>query len=160
MSLRTGWHAADLLAVPDGPITERGLRVNINVGLRYLESWLRGLGCVPIFNLMEDAATAEICRAQVWQWVKHGAQMNDGRTVAGSLVSEIVRERSAHLYGEKRQALAAVVMEPIRGHAPDPGFRLGKLVRRFGPVGSADAEPGATVTRSARKRANAPAGKT
>jgi malate synthase len=67
--------AEDLLAVPPGPITAEGLRWNINVGLLYLESWLRGSGCVPIYNLMEDAATAEICRSQVWQWVKHGAKL-------------------------------------------------------------------------------------
>ena len=60
----------DLLAVPEGEITEAGLQLNIDVGLQYLESWLRGNGCVPIYNLMEDAATAEICRAQVWQWVQ------------------------------------------------------------------------------------------
>ncbi len=66
--------AKDLLEVPDGTITEAGLRRNIDVGLQYLEAWLRGVGCVPIYNLMEDAATAEICRAQVWQWVKHGAK--------------------------------------------------------------------------------------
>src|SRR6266478_6068385 len=72
---------ADLLAVPEGEITEDGLRWNIDVGLQYLEAWLRGSGCVPIYNLMEDAATAEICRAQVWQWIKHGAKLNDGRTI-------------------------------------------------------------------------------
>ena len=66
--------AKDLLAVTEGKITEEGLRWNIDVGLQYLESWLRGSGCVPIYNLMEDAATAEICRSQVWQWVKHGAK--------------------------------------------------------------------------------------
>ena len=64
---------------PTANITEAGLRWNIDVGLQYLEAWLRGVGCVPIYNLMEDAATAEICRAQVWQWVKHGAKMSDGR---------------------------------------------------------------------------------
>ena len=69
---------ADLLAVPTGKITEEGLRWNIDVGLRYLSSWLIGNGCVPIYNLMEDAATAEICRAQVWQWLRHGATLNDG----------------------------------------------------------------------------------
>lgn len=63
--------AADLLKVPEGSITEQGLRTNINVGILYLESWLRGKGCVPLYNLMEDAATAEISRAQVWQWVRH-----------------------------------------------------------------------------------------
>ncbi len=73
--------AADLLAVPDGEITEAGLRWNIDVGIQYVEAWLRGSGCVPIYNLMEDAATAEICRAQVWQWVHHGAQLE--RRAAG-----------------------------------------------------------------------------
>ena len=61
--------AADLLKIPDGQITEAGLKQNVAVGLGYLEAWLRGIGCVPLFNLMEDAATAEISRAQLWQWV-------------------------------------------------------------------------------------------
>ncbi|MBI1914148.1 MAG: malate synthase A [Planctomycetes bacterium] len=78
--------AADLLQVPKGPITEQGLRVNINVGLRYLESWLRGSGCVPIFNLMEDAATCEISRTQIWQWLHHpGGVLQDGRKVTAEL---------------------------------------------------------------------------
>ena len=72
--------AQDLLAVPTGDITEEGLRLNVDVGIQYLESWLGGNGCVPIYNLMEDAATAEICRAQVWQWVKFGAKLDDGRS--------------------------------------------------------------------------------
>jgi len=78
--------AKDLLTVPDGEITEAGLKWNIDVGVQYLDAWLKGVGCVPIYNLMEDAATAEICRAQVWQWVKHGAKMNDGRAVTAELV--------------------------------------------------------------------------
>ena len=65
---------ADLLAVPEGTRTERGLGYNIRVGIHYLEAWLRGLGCVPLYNLMEDAATAEISRVQVWQWLRHGAR--------------------------------------------------------------------------------------
>jgi malate synthase len=81
---------ADLLKVPDGEITEAGLRWNIDVGVQYLEAWLKGIGCVPIYNLMEDAATAEICRAQVWQWLKHHAKMSDGREVSASMVNEIV----------------------------------------------------------------------
>src|SRR5207248_549951 len=85
--------AADLLQVPKGPITEQGLRININVGLRYLESWLRGNGCVPIFNLMEDAATCEISRTQIWQWVHHpGGVLQDGRKVTAELFPR--RERS------------------------------------------------------------------
>jgi malate synthase len=71
----------DLLTVPDGKITEEGLRACIRVGVQYLESWLRGNGCVPLYNLMEDAATAEICRAQLWQWLRHGARTSDGQAV-------------------------------------------------------------------------------
>jgi malate synthase len=82
----------DLLTVPDGEITEAGLRTNVDVGIQYLESWLRGVGCVPIYNLMEDAATAEISRSQVWQWVRHGARLSDGRTVTRSLVESIIAE--------------------------------------------------------------------
>jgi malate synthase len=70
--------ARDLLTVPDGEITEEGLRGCIRVGVQYLESWLRGNGCVPLYHLMEDAATAEICRAQLWQWLRHGAHTSDG----------------------------------------------------------------------------------
>jgi malate synthase len=84
--------AKDLIDVPTGEISEAGLRLNINVGLQYLESWLRGNGCVPIYNLMEDAATAEISRAQVWQWVRHRAKMSDGRTITKELVSATMKE--------------------------------------------------------------------
>jgi malate synthase len=80
----------DLLTPSDGTITEAGLRWNIDVGLQYLEAWLRGVGCVPIYNLMEDAATAEICRAQVWQWVKWGAKLDDGRPVTAAMVNGVV----------------------------------------------------------------------
>jgi malate synthase len=90
----------DLLAIPTGEITQAGLRWNIDVGLQYLEAWLRGVGCVPIYNLMEDAATAEICRAQVWQWVRHGARMNDGTTVTAELVTRLTGERLEKLRGE------------------------------------------------------------
>jgi malate synthase len=77
--------AADLLKVPAGAITEAGLRANVTVGLGYVESWLRGIGCVPLYNLMEDAATAEISRSQVWQWLRHGAKLADGRMVTREL---------------------------------------------------------------------------
>ncbi|HEV2672007.1 MAG TPA: malate synthase A [Gemmatimonadales bacterium] len=82
----------DLLTVPDGAITEAGLRTNIDVGIQYLESWLRGVGCVPIYNLMEDAATAEISRSQVWQWLRHGAHLSDGRPVTHDLVESLMAE--------------------------------------------------------------------
>jgi malate synthase len=87
--------ASDLLAPTEGSITEAGLRWNIDVGLQYLEAWLRGVGCVPIYNLMEDAATAEICRAQVWQWVKFGAKLDDGRPVTAAMVNSVVDEQLA-----------------------------------------------------------------
>jgi len=96
--------AKDLLTVPDGTITEAGLRWNIDVGLQYLEAWMRGVGCVPIYNLMEDAATAEICRAQVWQWVKFGAKLDDGRPVTAEMATKIADEQLAKLksiYGDK-----------------------------------------------------------
>jgi malate synthase len=91
--------AGDLLQVPSGPITEAGLRLNIDVGLGYIEAWLRDIGCVPLHNLMEDAATAEISRAQVWQWLKHGAELADGRTIDRALVERII--------GEERDRAAA-----------------------------------------------------
>jgi len=82
--------AKDLLAIPKGTITEDGLRLNVDVGIQYLEAWLRGNGAVPIYNLMEDAATAEISRAQVWQWLKHGAKLEDGRPVTPDLVKQTI----------------------------------------------------------------------
>ncbi len=84
--------AADLLKVPEGTITEAGLRQNINVGIGYLEAWLRGTGCVPLYNLMEDAATAEISRAQIWQWIRHGATLQDGRLVDRALCQQMLAE--------------------------------------------------------------------
>jgi malate synthase len=86
--------AADILKFgPEAPITEQGLRVNVSVGVQYLESWLRGSGCVPIFNLMEDAATAEISRAQVWQWIRHPrGVLTDGRKVTKALFRSVLDE--------------------------------------------------------------------
>jgi malate synthase len=82
----------DLLAVPDGPVTGVGLRQNISVGIRYLEAWLRGSGCVPLDHLMEDAATAEISRAQLWQWIRHGARLEDGSRATPQLYAEVRRD--------------------------------------------------------------------
>ncbi|MBY6037283.1 malate synthase A [Fictibacillus nanhaiensis] len=85
--------ADDLVAVPEGEITEEGLRVNISVGIQYIASWLRGKGAAPINHLMEDAATAEISRAQVWQWIRHPKGiLSDGRKVTYELVEEIQSE--------------------------------------------------------------------
>jgi malate synthase len=103
---------SDLLAVPEGKITEEGLRWNIDVGLRYLEAWLGGNGCVPIYNLMEDAATAEICRAQVWQWLRHGATLSDGWPITRGLVRSIIAEQAKDL-PESRAADAARIFEEM-----------------------------------------------
>jgi malate synthase len=89
--------AENLLELPKGNVTEGGLRRNIDVGLQYLESWLRGNGCVPIYNLMEDAATAEISRSQLWQWLRYGAQMSDDRKITFELFDEILRDVVAKL---------------------------------------------------------------
>ena len=78
--------------MPIGTITEEGLRLNVRVGVQYMEAWLRGNGCVPLYNLMEDAATAEISRTQVWQWLHNGCQMEDGRTVTLPLFRRIFAE--------------------------------------------------------------------
>jgi malate synthase len=80
----------DLLKIPKGEITEAGLRRNIDVALQYMESWLRGNGCVPIYNLMEDAATAEISRTQIWQWIRYGAHLDDGRAITPELHNGIL----------------------------------------------------------------------
>jgi malate synthase len=82
--------AEDLLEVPAGRITENGVKQNVAIGMGYLEAWLRGIGCVPLFNLMEDAATAEISRAQLWQWVHHNAKLSDGRAVDLALVESMI----------------------------------------------------------------------
>lgn len=82
----------DLLSVPPGKITEIGVRTNITVALLYLESWLMGNGCVPIRNLMEDAATAEICRAQLWQWLKFSALLSNGSVLNASLLQRLFLE--------------------------------------------------------------------
>ncbi|MGH9445689.1 MAG: malate synthase A [Terriglobia bacterium] len=103
--------ASDLLKAPEGQITEAGLRTNVDVGVQYLESWLRGSGCVPIYNLMEDAATAEISRAQVWQWVRHQAAMDDGKRVTPELVRHVIR-------GE---------LEKLRHQLEAPRFDSGKF---------------------------------
>lgn len=88
--------AADLLEVPKGSITSAGVRQNVAVGLGYLEAWLRGIGCVPLFNLMEDAATAEISRAQLWQWVHHHAVTAEGAQVTAEMVDEVIAEELRH----------------------------------------------------------------
>jgi malate synthase len=87
--------AEDLLRVPEGTISEAGVRQNVAVGIGYLEAWIRGIGCVPLFNLMEDAATAEISRAQLWQWVHHGAHLVTGEPVTAQLCFQRIEEELA-----------------------------------------------------------------
>jgi malate synthase len=101
----------DLLEVTPGTRTEAGLRHNVRVGVQYIESWLRGVGCVPIYNLMEDAATAEISRAQVWQWIKHQAKLDDGSTVSAARFGAVVAEE----------------MDRVRAEIGDARFSSGKF---------------------------------
>ena len=89
-----------LLDLPAGDVTEAGLRTNVEVSLRYLAAWLGGLGAVGIHNLMEDAATVEISRSQLWQWVHNGTVVDDGRTVSAELVRTILAEESAAIRAE------------------------------------------------------------
>ncbi len=100
----------DLIRLPEGTRTEAGLRANVAVGLRYLAAWLGGNGCVPLYDLMEDAATAEISRTQLWQWVRHGAHLEDGRVVTASLF---------------RETLAAE-LGAVRAEAGDEAFGRGR----------------------------------
>ncbi|HZU91912.1 MAG TPA: malate synthase A [Stellaceae bacterium] len=114
--------AADLLAIPQGTITEAGLRQNLAVGIGYLEAWLRGVGCVPLNHLMEDAATAEISRAQVWQWLRHGARLADGRPVERALCRAILEEELTKLrraaigcerYRDAAELLGELIEAPV-----------------------------------------------
>ena len=92
--------ASQLLEPPIGTISEEGLRSNIRVGIQYIEAWLGGLGCVPLYNLMEDAATAEISRTQVWQWVHHPrGVLVDGRKVTLALVRQFMQEEMQRFKG-------------------------------------------------------------
>ena len=97
--------ATDLLAPLHGPITEKGVRWNLHVGVRYLEAWLGGSGAEPIHNLMEDLATSEISRAQLWQWLKFGAKLDDGRPVSAEFYDRLLQEELAAIraeYGAER----------------------------------------------------------
>jgi malate synthase len=112
--------ATDLLRVPEGTRTEAGLRQNVRVGVRYLEAWLRGNGCVPLYHLMEDAATAEISRAQVWQWIRHQTALEDGRPVTAELFRSVLEQEMEHVraelgerYSSSRFALARELFEKL-----------------------------------------------
>ncbi len=131
--------AADLLAVPEGPITEAGLRQNISVGIQYIEAWLGGNGCVPLYNLMEDAATAEISRTQVWQWIHNSkGVLDDGRKVTLELVRETTQEELQKIQqevGEQRwssghyEEAAKMFDDLIAADAPPEFLTLGAYER-------------------------------
>ncbi len=112
--------AADLLKIPEGQITETGVRNNINVGLQYIEAWLGGRGAVAIFNLMEDVATAEIARSQLWQWIHSGAQLSDGRPVDAALyrairdeeLHKLLANRTEHRLAQATELLDSLVLNP------------------------------------------------
>ncbi|MBK7744876.1 MAG: malate synthase A [Betaproteobacteria bacterium] len=114
--------AADLVTFePEGPITERGLRLNINVAIQYIGAWLAGQGAVPIFNLMEDAATAEISRSQVWQWIRSPkGKLDDGRKVTKAMVAAMIpeemqkiRELLGPAFGEGKYDDAAAIFADL-----------------------------------------------
>ncbi len=90
----------DMLEVHQGTRTDAGLRLNVRVGVQYIEAWLRGRGAVPLYNLMEDAATAEISRAQVWQWVHYGITLEDGTQATPALLDRIITEEMARVRQE------------------------------------------------------------
>ncbi|KAE8175795.1 malate synthase A [Photobacterium carnosum] len=95
--------AAELLAPCDGERTEAGMRHNIRVAVRYIEAWISGNGCVPIYGLMEDAATAEIARASIWQWIKHGKTLSNGQVVTKALFAQMLTEEMQVLQQELGQ---------------------------------------------------------
>jgi malate synthase len=103
----------DLLRIPEGAITLKGLRQNINVGVQYLAAWLGGSGAVPLFHLMEDAATAEISRTQLWQWIRHGARLDDGTLVDAALYGSIRDEELARIGEAPNAATAARIFDQL-----------------------------------------------
>ncbi|EEY61741.1 malate synthase, glyoxysomal, putative [Phytophthora infestans T30-4] len=109
--------AAQLIEPPTGAITYNGLVENIDVSLVYTEAWLRGSGCIPLHNKMEDAATAEISRAQVWQWIRHSCKTVEGKTVTKDLVLDILKEcvnkRSLNAPPGNKWALGGEIMGKV-----------------------------------------------
>ena len=93
----------DLLAVPEGQITEAGLRNNVSVALQYIDAWTRGNGAVAIYGLMEDVATAEISRSQLWQWLNHGSALDDGRPITAELYRQVRAQEAAALVEQRGQ---------------------------------------------------------
>jgi malate synthase len=102
-----------LLRLPEGVITEKGVRQNISVGIQYVAAWLGGSGAVPLYNLMEDAATAEISRTQLWQWIHHGAKLDDGRLIDAELYRRLRDEEVSSLEANDRVARAARIFDQL-----------------------------------------------
>jgi malate synthase len=96
-------HEITGIHVPGGTVTEAGLRTNVDVSLQYINAWLLGNGAAAIYNLMEDAATAEISRSQIWQWIRHRATLTDGRPVTRALYAQIRDEELSKLGGATHQ---------------------------------------------------------
>lgn len=113
--------ASELLKTCDGERTEQGMRLNIRIALQYLEAWISGNGCVPIYGLMEDAATAEISRASIWQWIQHGKSLSNGKLVTKQLfkdmlveeLSNVKKEVGSDRFTHGKFTQAAVLLEDI-----------------------------------------------
>ncbi|MGL4475702.1 MAG: malate synthase A [Shewanella sp.] len=130
--------AAELLAPCDGERTEEGMRLNLRIALQYIEAWIGGNGCVPIYGLMEDAATAEISRTSIWQWIRHGKQLSNGKLVTKDLFKSMLVEELAKVKEEVGQEAftrgqftkAAVLLEQITtsdelvDFLTEPGYQL------------------------------------
>ncbi len=130
--------ACDLLAPCEGERTEAGMRANIRVAVQYIEAWISGNGCVPIYGLMEDAATAEISRTSIWQWIHHQKTLSDGQTVTKALFRQMLAEEmqviqeelGEHRFSSGRFTDAARLMEQITtsdeliDFLTLPGYRL------------------------------------
>jgi malate synthase len=126
--------------VPDGRITEAGVRNNINVGLQYLAAWLGGSGAVAINNLMEDAATAEIARSQLWQWIRHGATTATGTQVTLASCRTMLREETDRLLGEGgnpgRLAAAGELLDSLFSAEVFPEFLTLSAYQKLGELGA------------------------
>jgi malate synthase len=111
--IESGVTRDDMLRLHEGPRTEAGVRENVRVGVQYIAAWLGGRGAVPLYNLMEDAATAEICRTQLWQWLKFEAPLDDGRTLTRPLFDALLAEEMAALPQGERLEEARALFESL-----------------------------------------------
>jgi len=119
----------DMLKVHDGAMTEEGFRINIRVGVQYIEAWLSGRGAVPIYHLMEDAATAEISRAQIWQWLKYGATLDTGMKVTRAFFERAMHEEMLKVKNE----VGAKTFNKGRFAEAEKLFRSLAVAREFEP---------------------------